>query len=144
MDQKTILNRNAKADVQLMIADVTEERKRELIKQYHNPSACLRNVNSQKILIGNWFNNAVKMMIKGATKEELEKVVEHIVVLLGAVKYELDVKQSYLDRDLMGLTRKYFKIWKKVETKDGPIFIDEKEVLKKRKELVEKARQKTE
>lgn len=108
-----------------------------------NPSACLKNVNSQKILIGNWFNNAVKMMIKGATKEELEKVVEHIVVLLGAVKYELDVKQSYLDRDLMGLTRKYFKVWKKVETKDGPIFIDEKEVLKKRKELVEKARQKT-
>ena len=142
MDQKTILNRNAKAEIQLMIADVTEERKKELIKQYHNPSTCLKNTNSQKILIGNWINNAVKMMTKGATKEDLERVVEHIVVLLGAVKYELDVKQSYLDRDLFGLTRKYFNHFKKVETKDGPIFIEEeKDVLKKRKELVEKARE---
>ena len=157
MDHKTIMTRDAKAEVQLMIAGITEDRKKELIEQYHNPDHCLHSEHSQKMLIGNWLNNAAKMLQKGATKEEMNRVVEHIVVLLHAVKCELDIQRSYKDRDLLGLTKKYFRVLKKVETKDGPIFIDqdgtkltppevrkqrlenEKERKKKRQELKEKA-----
>lgn len=126
MDHKTIENRDAKAEVQLMIAGITEDRKKELIEQYHDSERCLRSTHSQKILIGNWLNNAARMLQKGATEEEMTRVVEHIVVLLHAVKCELNVQRSYKDRDLWGLSRKYFKGYKKVETKDGPIFISEK------------------
>lgn len=157
MDHKTIANRDAKANVQLMIAGITEDRKKELIEQYHDPKKCLCNTHSQKVLIGDWLNNATKMLQKGATEEEMNRVIEHIVILLHAVKCELDIQRSYKDRDLLGLTRKYFRVLKKVETKDGPIFIDqdgtkltppevrkqrlenEKERKKKRQELKEKA-----
>ena len=125
MDHKTIANRDAKADVQLMIAGITEDRKKELIEQYYDPEKCLRNAHSQKVLIGDWLNNATKMLQKGATEEEMNRVVEHIVVLLHAVKCELNVQRSFKDRDLLGLMRKYFRVLKKIETKDGPVFIDQ-------------------
>ncbi len=141
MDHKTIENRNAKAEIQLMIAEImgNDEKRKVLVEQYHNPEKCLKNVNTQKILIGNWLNNAVKIMNKGATKEELNRIAEHIVVLLNAVKYELDIQQSYIDRDLLGLTRKYFKYWKKVGiSEDGkPIFVEPEKALEKRKKMVE-------
>lgn len=147
MDHKTIANRDAKAEVQLMIAGITEDRKKELIEQYHNPAHCLHSTNSQKMLIGNWLNNATKMLLKGATEEEMNRVVEHIVVLLHAVKCELDIQRSYKDRDLHGLSMKYFRYFRKVETADGPIFIDQDgikhdppEVRRQWKEAKEKTR----
>ena len=124
IDHKTIKNRDAKAEVLIMIAEITDQRKQELIQQYHDPEHCLKSITSQRVLIGNWLNNAEKMLLKGATQKEMTKVVEHIVVLIHAVKRELNVQKSYKDRNLLELTRKYFKVYKKIETPDGPIFID--------------------
>lgn len=138
MDHKTIKNRDAKAEIQLMIAGITDERKTELIEQYYDPDNCLRNLNSQKTLIGNWLHNATVMLLKGATKEEINSVVEHIVVLLHAVKRQLNVKKSYDDRNLLGLTRKYFGVCKAIKTKDGEIIYEKvNDPLEKRKKLVE-------
>lgn len=124
MDHKTIANRNAKAEIQLMIAGISDKRKRELIEKYHNPEKHLESTNAQKVLIGNWLNNAVKMLRKGATQEELTRVCEHITVLLYAVKKQLNVQQSYVDNNLLGLSRKYFVRFKKVKTKDGEIIME--------------------
>lgn len=126
MDHKTKQNREAKAEVQLLLAGITEERKKELIKKYQNPEKHLSSVHAQKILIGNWLNNAINMILKGATKEEMNRVMEHMVVLLGAVQYNLNVQQSYIDNDLLSLTRKYFKVNKVVvKKKNGQIVINE-------------------
>jgi hypothetical protein len=70
MDHKTMLNRDAKAEIQLKIAEIKDERKKELIEQYYDPDKCLKSLNSQKILIGNWLHNATVMLKKGATEEE--------------------------------------------------------------------------
>ena len=139
MDHKTMLNRTAKANIQLMLAEIPDERKNELIKKYYNPEKCLKSTNSQKILIGNWFNNATRMLQKGATEEELNRVIEHIVVLLHAVKRNLDIQRSYKDHDLFGLTKKYFGVYKKVQLEDGEIILEKEiDVLEKRRKMIEK------
>ena len=139
MDHKTIENREAKAEIQLKIAGITEERKTELIEQNYDPDNCLKNRNAQKTLIGNWLHNATVLLLKGATEEEINRVVEHIVVLIHALKKQLNVQKSYKDRDLLGLTRKYFAVWRKVKTNSGEIIYEKVngDVLEKRRKLVE-------
>lgn len=121
MDHKTMLNRTAKANVQLKIAEITDERKAQLIAEYYDPDNCLKSTTSQKVLIGNWLNNATRMLLKGATEEEINRVVEHIVVILHAVKRQLNVQKSYVDHNLLDLTRKYFGVYKQVKLEDGEI-----------------------
>ncbi|MDT3388615.1 MAG: hypothetical protein LIR46_12770 [Bacteroidota bacterium] len=141
IDHKTIVNRDAKAEIQLLIAEIKDDRKDELFKKYYDPDKCLKNRNSQKILIGNWLNNATIMLKKGATESEINDVVEHIVVLLHAAKKQLNVQKSYLDRNLLDLTRKYFGVYKQGKLEDGEIQIVKYKnndcVLEKRKKLVE-------
>lgn len=136
MDHKTIRQRGARADFQLMIAGIMEdeEKRKELIKKYSNPDGKhLENKNVQRILIGNWLHNGAIMLLRGATREELDRVAEHVVVLLMALKYNLDVYQSHRDQNLLELAEKYLVGYKKVNlTKDD-------EILMKRKELVERA-----
>ena len=136
MDHKTIIKRGAKANVRMMIAEITDDRKKELIEKYKREKTTIGK-NPQRILIGNWFNNAVTMMLKGATEEELNRVVEHLVVLLGAEKYHLDVKQSYKDHDLLALSRKYFTRYKKVEKENGEVIYVKESVMEKRKRMHE-------
>ena len=135
MDHKTILNRDAKAEIQLLIAGImeNEQKRKELIEKYSNPDGKhLENKNVQRILIGNWLNNGSTMFLRGATREELERVAEHVVVLLMAIKYNLNVYQSHKDKNLLELAEKYLVDHKKVKiTKND-------EILMKRKELVEK------
>ena len=72
------------------------------------------------------------MLLRGATREELDRVAEHVVVLLMALKYNLDIYQSHKDHNLLELAEKYLVDHKKVKiTKND-------EILMKRKELVEK------
>ena len=142
MDHKTITNRDAKAEIQLKIAGITDERKNELIEQYYDPDKCLKNRNYQKILIGNWLHNATVMLLKGATEEEINRVVEHIVVLLYAVKRQLNVQKSHVDHNLLDLTRKYFGVYKQVKLEDGEIIYEKvNDLLEKRKKLVERKRE---
>lgn len=139
MDHKTVRQRDAKAEFQLIIAGImeNEEKRKELIEKYSNPDGKhLQNKNVQRILIGNWLNNGSTMFLRGATEDELTRVAEHVVVLLMAIKYNLNVYQSHKDHNLLELAEKYLVDHKNVKiTKND-------EILMKRKELVEKARAK--
>ena len=77
------------------------------------------------------------MAKKGATEAELLRVAEHIVVLLHAVKRQLNIQRSYKDHDLYSLSRKYFTVYKKVKTPDGEIIMEKESVLEKRRRLHE-------
>lgn len=143
MDHKTMRQRDAKAEFQLIIAGImeNEEKRKELIEKYSNPDGKhLENKNVQRILIGNWLNNGSTMFLKGATEDELTRVAEHVVVLLMAIKYNLDIYQSHKDKNLLELAEKYLVVdHKKVKiTKDDEILIKRKELVEKRAKEHEK------
>lgn len=52
-------------------------------------------------------NLITDMTIKGATDEELFRAVKHSMVVIDAVKHELDYKQSEEDNDIESLKKKY-------------------------------------
>ena len=47
------------------------------------------------------------MTIKGAKGDELAAAVRHSMVIIDAEKHQLNWKQSYIDNDIAGLTKKY-------------------------------------
>lgn len=118
MDHKKRVARDATARIMLMISDIGEDEKQELYEKYYIADKPLTiSESAQIVLIGNWVNNATKMLLRGATEEELKNIVEHIIILIGLRKYNLDIKKSYKDHDLLNLTRKYFSKDEIVEIK---------------------------
>lgn len=156
MDHKTMEQRGARADFQLIIAEImgNEDKRKELIEKYGNAEKHLENKNVQRILIGNWLHNGATMLLRGATEDELYRVAEYIVVLIHAVKFHMDVYQAHRDNNLLELVKKYMRDHKKmkVDSDENEIYIEgstmaerakrNEEVLKKRKELVERAQKK--
>ena len=134
MSDKKRMNRDAKGKIMIMLSAIPEEKKKELIEKYklENQDQIMTE-SARRVLVGNWFNNAVKLLLKGATEEEINRVLEHIEVLLGCTYYNLDVQRSHKDHDLLNLTRKYFG-GEKVEVKVKPISEDRKEAFKKREQ----------
>lgn len=52
-------------------------------------------------------NLIADMSLKGATEDEMARAVKHSMVVIDAVKHELDYRQSYKDNDIAGLKKKY-------------------------------------
>lgn len=52
-------------------------------------------------------NLITDMTIKGANRTELAAAVRHSMVVIDAQKHNLNWKQSYIDNDILGLTKKY-------------------------------------
>lgn len=57
--------------------------------------------------MGEVSNLITDMTIKGATPEEITKAVKHSMVVIDAEKHKLNYKQSYIDNDIAGLSKKY-------------------------------------
>lgn len=55
-------------------------------------------------VVSNLIND---MTLKGADDNELARAVRHSMVVIDAVKHELDYRKSYLDNDIDGLKQKY-------------------------------------
>lgn len=55
-------------------------------------------------VVSNLIND---MTILGATEPEIIRAVKHSMVVIDAVKHELDYKQSEIDNDITGLKKKY-------------------------------------
>ena len=62
---------------------------------------------SKQIQMGIVSNLITDMTIKGATEEEMAKAVRHSMVVIDAVKHELDYKQSEVDNDIQALRKEY-------------------------------------
>lgn len=52
-------------------------------------------------------NLITDMTIKGANEDELARAVRHSMVVIDAEKHGLNWKQSYIDNDIAGLTKRY-------------------------------------
>lgn len=52
-------------------------------------------------------NLITDMTIGGAKSDELARAVRHSMVIIDAEKHQLNWKQSYIDNDIQGLTKKY-------------------------------------
>lgn len=143
MDHKKMELKQARAGILLRISNVGEDKKQKLYEKYKSETHVITSEDVQKVLIGNWCNNAAKMLIKGATEEELDTVVEHLIVLIGMRKYNLDFKKSFKDRNLLNLARKYLDK-EKVEIKLVPSTSEQRKTqMKKREALREAAKQET-
>ena len=57
--------------------------------------------------MGDVSNLITDMTIKGARPEEIAQAVRHSMVVIDAVKHELDHKQSYIDNGIAALKEKY-------------------------------------
>lgn len=57
--------------------------------------------------MGEVSNLITDMTIKGATDSELARAVRHSMVVIDAVKHELNYKQSYIDNGIAELAKKY-------------------------------------
>lgn len=57
--------------------------------------------------MGDISNLITDMTIKGATDDELVRAVKHSMVVIDAVKHELDYKRSYADNGIASLKKKY-------------------------------------
>lgn len=61
----------------------------------------------KQIEMGKISNLITDMTLQGATEEELARAVRHSMVVIDAVKHELDYRQSYKDNAIEALKKKY-------------------------------------
>ena len=128
-----------KAEIMVMLSEIKDDKKQELIEKYKCDIQPMGR-STAKMLIGDTLDDVTRMMIKGATAEELHQAVEHLEVCILNVKHNLDLWKSYEDHHIDMLKHKYFAIYKKEETADGTIF--RRETVKKREEAREKLKEK--
>ncbi len=64
-------------------------------------------MNNTQTEMGIVSNLITDMTLKGATQDELAKVVRHSMVVIDAEKHKLDYRQSYKDNDIAYLKKKY-------------------------------------
>jgi len=62
---------------------------------------------TKQIKMGDVSNLITDMTIKGAHPDEIARAVRHSMVVIDAVKHELDYRQSYDDNGIADLKRKY-------------------------------------
>ncbi len=62
---------------------------------------------TKQLKMGDVSNLITDMTIKGATRDELARAVRHSMVVIDAVKKELDYKQSFIDNGIASLKKKY-------------------------------------
>lgn len=63
--------------------------------------------NLKQTEMGKVSNLITDMTLKGADPDELARAVKHSMVVIDAVKHELNYKQSAIDNDIAGLKKKY-------------------------------------
>lgn len=96
-----------KRDIMVRIVDLSDQKKNELIAAYKIGDD--RTIDRYTIIriLDTWFNTAVKACLHGATEEELDKLVEHIYVVMAARKYDMNISKSIDDRNLQMIRAKY-------------------------------------
>lgn len=127
-DYEGIKRKDAEGTIMLMIEGLNGDRKKELVEKYYDDDARM-NVRAQKILLGDWMHNAVQMLTRGATPDEMHKVVEYIYVILNSIKCKLNVQKAYIDNNMLELLAKYVKKHKPVRLKENGIKQSEKRKL---------------
>ena len=89
-ENKMVQNRDAKGIVIERLMSIGDKKRRELIKQYKIDDEMPEVLKSRHaIFVGTWFNRTVKAVEKGCTEEELKNLIEHLVVVTNAGKYNL-------------------------------------------------------
>lgn len=86
------------------------DKKGKPIYDYYNSEGkkvSILSEHSKQIQMGIVSNLITDMTIKGATEEEMAKAVRHSMVVIDAVKHELDYKQSEVDNDIQALRKEY-------------------------------------
>ena len=116
MEEKVMQNRDAKGTVIEQLMRVGDKKRRELIKKYQiNDEMPEVLKNRHAIFVGTWFNWTVKCAEKGCTEEELKNLIEHLVVVTNAGKYNLDITNSATDHDMKAIIHKYCHVENKIE-----------------------------
>lgn len=82
--------------------------KESLYDEKKNPTGIKPMTENQKQrLMGDVSNLITDMTIKGASQSEIAQAVRHSMVVIDAVKHDLNYKQSHLDNGIASLKRRY-------------------------------------
>ena len=107
-ENKMVQNRDAKGIVIERLMSIGDKKRRELIKQYKIDDEMPEVLKSRHaIFVGTWFNRTVKAVEKGCTEEELKNLIEHLVVVTNAGKYNLNITKSAIDHNMHEIIVKY-------------------------------------
>lgn len=71
------------------------------------PEGTFKKLTNTQTEMGKVSNLITDMTIRGATEEELAKIVKHSMVIIDAEKHGLDYQQSAKDNDYLALKKKY-------------------------------------
>ena len=93
--------------IQLKIVEADKTKSKELIEKYKNSEHTMMNTNQQRMMIGGLIDTAVNAGKKGATEEEIDNIIEHIVVVMHAIKDNLDILSSIKEHNLLEIVEKY-------------------------------------
>lgn len=103
-------NRDAKGTIVTLLLAIPEEQKKELIEKYKSEDPIEEILaNNHRIMVGTWVNRAVKALIRGATKDEINRVVNVIFVAVNAPKENLDISKAIEAERMDDIMVKYIR-----------------------------------
>jgi DNA-binding NarL/FixJ family response regulator len=103
-------NRDAKGKILTMLLELPEEKKKELIEKYKSEGPINEiTVNNHRIIVGTWHNRAVKALIRGATADEINRMINVIFVAVNAPKENLDVSEAIEKERMDDIIVKYIR-----------------------------------
>ena len=137
-ENKVVQNRDAKGLVIEQLMAIGDKKRRELIKQYKIDDEMPEVLKYRHVIfVGTWFNRTVRAVERGCTPEELKNLLEHLVVVTNAARYNLNITKSAIDHGMHEIIKKYCYVENKIEQR---IYVDRQKQLEhaaKKKSVLE-------
>lgn len=93
-----------------LLMDIPDEKKQKLLKEYKlDNDVDHESLGAIKFRIGHYFDTAVKAAERGATKSEIDRILNHIIVCIYSADCPMDIRKSYTDNNLREIYDKYVK-----------------------------------
>ena len=110
-EQERRQNRETKGRILELLIQISESERKELIEKYRSdePNKFSDGSIDHKIITGTWFNWAVKSAIRGATSDEIHRILRVICVCIDSAKHNLDVSEAILDENMNEIMVKYIR-----------------------------------
>ena len=74
---------------------------------YNNVDHMHMTINTHRIEVGRIANLIQRMSLRGATADEMQRAIRHSMVVIDALKHDLDWRKSFSDFGIKELERKY-------------------------------------
>ena len=100
--------RETRGEIIERLVAIPENKRQELIERYKSDKLMDPiTISRHRIFVGTWLNITVKMIRRGLTEAELDRMIEHLFVVASMYKHNLDLEKSDEDHKIKELCDKY-------------------------------------